>query len=79
MKHVAPVRKALGVRTIFNILGPLTNPAHATHQLMGVYSKHLVEQMAHVLKNLGSDRAIVVHARMVWMRSPQSTRPCERA
>ena len=61
MKHIAPVRKALGVKTIFNILGPLTNPARATHQMMGVYSKHLVEQMANVLQNLGSKRVIVVH------------------
>ena len=61
MKYVAPVRKALGVRTIFNILGPLTNPARATHQLMGVYGRHLVEPMAHVLKNLGSQRALVVY------------------
>ncbi|MEI6437649.1 MAG: anthranilate phosphoribosyltransferase [Candidatus Omnitrophota bacterium] len=61
MKHVAAVRKSLGVKTIFNILGPLTNPAHADHQMMGVYSKHLAEQLVHVLKNLGSKRAIVVH------------------
>lgn len=62
MKHVAAVRRALGVKTIFNILGPLTNPAYAKYHLMGVYSKHLVEQMAHVLKNLGSVRAVVVHS-----------------
>lgn len=61
MKNVAPARKALGVKTIFNILGPLTNPALATHQLMGVYSRDLVEPMAQVLKNLGLKRAIVVH------------------
>jgi len=61
MKNVAPVRKSLGVKTIFNILGPLTNPAHATHQVMGVYSRDLVEPMAHVLKNLGLKRALVVH------------------
>lgn len=61
MKHVASVRKSLGVKTIFNILGPLTNPAHADHQMMGVYSKHLAEQLVHVLKNLGSKRALVVH------------------
>ncbi|MDP8212231.1 MAG: anthranilate phosphoribosyltransferase [Candidatus Zapsychrus exili] len=61
MKNVAPVRKELGVETIFNILGPLTNPASATHQLMGVYSRDFVEPMAHVLKNLGLKRAIVVH------------------
>ena len=62
MRHVAAVRKALGVKTLFNILGPLTNPAHATHQMMGVYSRHLVEQMVHVLKNLGSKRALIVHS-----------------
>ncbi len=61
MKNVAPVRKALGVETIFNVLGPLTNPALATHQIMGVYSRDLVEPMAHVLKNLGLQRALVVH------------------
>jgi anthranilate phosphoribosyltransferase len=61
MKNVAPVRKSLGVKTIFNILGPLTNPAHATHQVMGVYSRDLVEPMAEVLKNLGLKRALVVH------------------
>ncbi len=61
MKNVAPIRKELGVKTIFNILGPLTNPARATHQMMGVYSRDLVEPMAHVLKNLGLRRALVVH------------------
>ncbi|NLE65144.1 MAG: anthranilate phosphoribosyltransferase [Elusimicrobia bacterium] len=61
MRHVAPVRKALGIKTIFNILGPLTNPAGATHQLLGVYDRHLLEQMAEVLRRLGSRRAIVVH------------------
>ncbi|MBF0387653.1 MAG: anthranilate phosphoribosyltransferase [Candidatus Omnitrophica bacterium] len=61
MKHVAAVRKTLGVKTIFNILGPLTNPAHADHQMMGVYSRHLAEQLVHVLKNLGAKRALVVH------------------
>ena len=61
MKNVAPVRKKLGVETIFNILGPLTNPARATHQILGVYSRDLIEPMAHVLKNLGLKRALVVH------------------
>lgn len=61
MKNVALVRKELGVKTIFNILGPLTNPAQATHQVMGVYSRDLVEPMAHVLKDLGLKRALVVH------------------
>ena len=61
MKHAAPVRRELKVETIFNILGPLSNPALATHQMMGVYSRDLLEPLAHVLKNLGSKRALVVH------------------
>ena len=61
MKHVAGVRKALGVKTIFNVLGPLTNPARATHQMVGVYNQHLTEQFAQVLKVLGAERAVVVH------------------
>lgn len=61
MKNVAPVRRALGVETIFNILGPLINPARATHQLMGVYARDLVDPLAHVLKNLGLKKALVVH------------------
>jgi anthranilate phosphoribosyltransferase len=61
MKNVAAVRKELGVETIFNILGPLLNPARATHQMMGVYTRDLVEPLAHVLKNLGLKRALVVH------------------
>ena len=61
MRYAAAVRKELGVETIFNVLGPLTNPSKATHQMMGVYSKDLVEPMAYVLKNLGLKRALVVH------------------
>jgi len=61
MKNVAPVRKELGVETIFNVLGPLTNPAKATHQMMGVYNHDYVESMANVLKNLGLKKALVVH------------------
>ena len=61
MRYAAAVRKELGVETIFNVLGPLTNPSKATHQMMGVYSKDLVEPMAYVLKNLGLQRALVVH------------------
>ena len=61
MKYVATPRKELGVRTIFNILGPLANPAYASLQVMGVYSDELVEPMAKVLSNLGIKRAIVVH------------------
>ena len=61
MKHVAPVRKSLGIRTIFNILGPLTNPAAANMQLLGVYDEALVEPMAKVLAGLGVKRAMVVY------------------
>lgn len=61
MKYVGPVRKQLGVETIFNILGPLTNPAKATHQIMGVYKRDYVEPLANVLKNLGLKKAMVVH------------------
>ncbi len=60
MKHVAPVRKELGIRTIFNILGPLSNPLGASMQLMGVYDEDLVEPLAEVLTNLGVKRAMVV-------------------
>lgn len=55
------MRKALGVRTVFNILGPLANPAGATVELMGVYDKALVEPLARVLANLGVERGAVVH------------------
>ncbi|MDR0885394.1 MAG: anthranilate phosphoribosyltransferase [Clostridiales Family XIII bacterium] len=61
MKYVAPVRAELGIRTIFNILGPLTNPAGAKMQLLGVYEEALVEPMAKVLHNLGVRNAIVVY------------------
>lgn len=60
MKYAAPVRKEIGIRTIFNILGPLTNPAFATMQLMGVYDDSLVKPMAEVLKNLGIKAGMVV-------------------
>lgn len=61
MKYAAPVRRELGVRTIFNILGPLSNPAGANMQLLGVYDENLVEPLANVLLNLGVKRAMVVH------------------
>lgn len=61
MKYVAPVRKELEIRTIFNILGPLTNPAGASMQLMGVYEEALVEPMAKVLMNLGVKKGMVVY------------------
>lgn len=61
MKHVMPVRKALGIPTIFNLIGPLTNPAALSTQLMGVYREEKLETIAQVLKNLGRERALVVH------------------
>ena len=61
MKHAAPVRKELGARTIFNILGPLTNPAGATHQLMGVFHPDLVGIQVRVLQRLGAEHVLVVH------------------
>jgi len=61
MKYAVQPRRDIGIRTIFNILGPLTNPAMASHQLIGIYSGELVGMIAHVLKNLGSVRAMVVH------------------
>jgi anthranilate phosphoribosyltransferase len=61
MRHVGPTRVELGTRTIFNLLGPLSNPAGVKRQMVGVFSKQWVEPLAHVLKNLGSERAYVVH------------------
>lgn len=61
MKHAAPVRRELGVRTVFNVLGPLTNPAGARAQVLGVFDPALTQMMAQVLANLGSRRAFVVH------------------
>lgn len=65
MKYVAPVRKELGIRTVFNILGPLTNPAGANMQVMGVYEEALVEPLARVLTNLGVKSAMVVYGQDV--------------
>jgi anthranilate phosphoribosyltransferase len=61
MRYAAPVRRDLGIRTIFNMLGPLTNPAGATGQVLGVFSPELTEPFAHVLQGLGTRRAFVVH------------------
>jgi anthranilate phosphoribosyltransferase len=61
MRFAAPVRKALGVKTLFNVVGPLSNPAGARRQVMGVYDKNLLVQQAAVLRRLGSVRAMIVH------------------
>lgn len=61
MKYAVGPRREIGIRTIFNILGPLTNPAMATHQLIGIYDGELIEPIARVFKNLGTHRAMVVH------------------
>lgn len=61
MKHAAPIRRELGVRTIFNMLGPLTNPANARGQILGVFAPELTESFAAVLRTLGSKRAFIVH------------------
>lgn len=62
MRHIAPIRRELGVRTLFNVLGPLTNPANATHTLMGVYSAELIKTMAMAMKALGAQHVLVVHS-----------------
>ena len=61
MKYVAPIRKELGIRTVFNILGPLTNPANPKMHLLGVYDRSLVEPIAEVLMKLGSEKGMVVY------------------
>lgn len=63
MKHVASARKKMGIRTVFNILGPLINPAFASFQVMGVYDEKLVVPLAEVLNNLGIKRALVIHGK----------------
>lgn len=79
MKFVAPVRKELGIRTIFNILGPLANPAGANLQLLGVYEESLVEPLAEVLLNLGVRRAMVVYGedKMDEISLSAPTKVCE--
>ncbi len=62
MKHAIGPRKEMGIRTIFNLLGPLTNPAGAVNQLLGVFAKEWLEPLATVLKNLGSEHVMVVHS-----------------
>jgi anthranilate phosphoribosyltransferase len=63
MKHAVGARKELGVRTVFNVLGPLTNPAGVTNQVLGVFSEHLLEPLAEVLQRLGARHVLVVHSR----------------
>ena len=62
MKYAAPVRRGLGVRTMFNLLGPMTNPAGAKRQVMGVFHRDLVSLLAHTLEQLGSEHVMVVHS-----------------
>ena len=61
MKYVGAIRKELGIRTVFNILGPLTNPGKPTYQLLGVYDEALVEPLARVLSSLGVKGGVVVY------------------
>ncbi len=79
MGAVAAIRRELGVRTIFNVLGPLTNPAFARRQVLGVYSLHLVDVVARVLLDLGADHAIVVHSHdgLDEISISAATRVCE--
>ena len=79
MRFVGAVRKEMGIRTLFNVLGPLANPAGATMQLFGVYSEELVEPLAHVLRNLGVKRAMVGYGRdsMDEISLSAETKVCE--
>lgn len=79
MRFVGAVRKEMCIRTLFNVLGPLANPAGATMQLFGVYSEELVEPLAHVLRNLGVKRAMVVYGRdsMDEISLSAETKVCE--
>ena len=62
MRHISPIRKELGVRTLFNMIGPLANPANAPYMLMGVFSRHLLPIMSEALRQLGTKRALVVYS-----------------
>jgi anthranilate phosphoribosyltransferase len=66
MKHVMPIRRAMGVRTVFNMLGPLSNPAAPPHQVVGAFSLAAAEKMAHALSDMGIQRAFVVHGAEGW-------------
>jgi anthranilate phosphoribosyltransferase len=73
MKHAMPARKGLGMKTVFNILGPLTNPAHAQYQVIGVYRKDLIDPMIECLKILGLKGAMVVHSGLDEVSIAQTT------
>lgn len=79
MKYVGPVRKELSVPTVFNILGPLTNPAHADHQILGVYDESLVEPLAHALHGLGVKKGMAVYGldQMDEISASAPTKICE--
>ncbi len=79
MKYVGPIRKELGFRTVFNILGPLTNPAKPTYQVLGVYEKALVQPLAHVLSTMEVKKGMVVHGqdRMDEISCSAATTVCE--
>ena len=79
MKYVGPIRKELGIRTIFNILGPLANPAGPVYQIMGVYDESLLPSMAKVLSNLGVKRGMVVYGqdRLDEISASAPTAVCE--
>ena len=79
MKYVGPIRKELGIRTVFNILGPLTNPASPNRQLLGVYDESLVDPLARVLTSLGVKRGMVVYGmdKMDEISASSSTKICE--
>ena len=75
MRHAVGPRREIGVRTIFNILGPLTNPARSQHQLVGIYDAALTSMMATVLHNLGGSGLLSCTAAMAWTKSPRLVRP----
>ncbi|MDE6833762.1 MAG: anthranilate phosphoribosyltransferase, partial [Ruminococcus sp.] len=79
MKYVAPIRKELGIRTVFNILGPLTNPSNPKMHLLGVYDRSLVEPIAEVLMKLGSEKGMVVYGtdKLDEISMSASTAVCE--
>lgn len=79
MKYVGPVRKELSIPTVFNVLGPLTNPAHADHQVLGVYDESLVEPLAHVLHALGVKKGMAIFGtdRMDEISASAPTKVCE--